>query len=396
MYLKHLKFFVISAMIISNHANADLLSSFKLPEKPLLEFLENGPSWMPKPYKIPFDQGHLIEKNKIEQLRAGLTKEQIIFLLGTPSITDVFHQDRWDYVYFDRVKGKFSEPKTLTIFFANEIVREIYSQDVLIAKIDKELDLESLDTTPSITTDTSETVETDIIISRREDFLTARVDKNLPVCIDDEFESYQNQKTLVQADDDTLEVRSDEQNQDEDGIFFASGNVEIERANDLVKSDRAQFNADTGVLQTEGNVKYLTEDLTLYAEEGGYNSQNDTVSFSDTTYYFPGQDQPGKGKAKDLFIDDEGLIYLTPSSYTTCSINYPDWELSSSKTILYRDDDRGHAYNIFLKYKNVPVLYSPFISFPLSKERHSGFLLPSIGSSGESGSVISIPYYFNF
>ena len=380
---------------MSSHANADLLSSFKLPEKPLLEFLENGPSWMPKPYKIRFDQGHLIEKNKIEQLRAGLTKEQIIFLLGTPSITDVFRQDRWDYVYFNRVKGKFSEPKTLTIFFANEIVREIYSQDVLIAKIDKELDLESLDTTPSRTADASEIVETEIIISRREDFLTARVDQNLPVCIDDEFESYQNQKTLVQADDDALEVRSDEQNQDEDGIFFASGNVEIERANDLVKSDRAQFNADTGVLQTEGNVKYLTEDLTLYAEEGGYNSQNDTVSFSETTYYFPGQDQPGKGKAENLFIDDEGLIYLTPSSYTTCSINYPDWELASSKTILYRDDDRGHAYNIFLKYKNIPVLYSPFISFPLSKERHSGFLLPSIGSSGESGTVISTPYYFN-
>mgnify|MGYP001400828123 FL=1 len=232
MYPKHLKFFVISTMIMSSNANADLLSSFELPEKPLLEFLENGPSWMPKPYKIPFDQGHLIEKNKIEQLRAGLTKEQIIFLLGTPSITDVFHQDRWDYVYFDRVKGKFSEPKTLTIFFANEIVREIYSQDVLIAKKDKELDLESLNTTPSRNTDASEIVETEIIISRREDFLTARVDQNLPVCIDDEFESYQNQKTLVQADEDTLEVRSDEQNQDEDGIFFASGNVEIERAKD--------------------------------------------------------------------------------------------------------------------------------------------------------------------
>ena len=287
MYLKHLKFFVASTIIISSHVNADLLSSFKLPEKPILEILENGPSWMPKPYKIPFDQGHLIEKNKIEQLRAGLTKEQVTFLLGTPSIIDVFHQDRWDYIYFDRVKGEFSEPKTLTIFFANEIVREIYSQNVLIAKVDKELELESLTTIPSRSADASEIVETEIVISRREDFLTARVDKNLPVCIDDEFESYQNQKTLVQADEDTLEVRSDEQNQDEDGIFFASGNVEIERANDLVKSDKAQFNADTGVLQTEGNVRYLTEDLTLYAEEGGYNSQNDTVNFSSTSSTFP-------------------------------------------------------------------------------------------------------------
>ena len=48
-----------------------------------------------------------------------------------------------------------------------------------------------------------------------------------------------------------------------------------------------------------------------------------------------------------------------------------------------------------LKYNDIPILYSPFFSFPLSNERHSGFLLPSIGSSGESGSVISAPYYKN-
>ena len=84
-----------------------------------------------------------------------------------------------------------------------------------------------------------------------------------------------------------MEVRSDSQNQDEAGIFYASGNVEIERANDLIKSDEANFNADTGVLSADGNVKYLTEDLSLYASKGGYNSQNDTVSFSNTTYNFP-------------------------------------------------------------------------------------------------------------
>ena len=137
------------------------------------------------------------------------------------------------------------------------------------------------------------------------------------------------------------------------------------------------------------------EDLSLYASKGGYNSQNDTVNFSETTYHFPGQEKPGKGKAENIFIDDSGIVYLTPSSYTTCSLDDPDWEITSSKTILYRDTDRGHAYNIFLKYKDVPILYSPFFSFPLSKDRHSGFLFPTIGSSGESGTVISTPYYFN-
>jgi LPS-assembly protein len=50
---------------------------------------------------------------------------------------------------------------------------------------------------------------------------------------------------------------------------------------------------------------------------------------------------------------------------------------------------------MFLKYKNVPVFYTPFISFPLSDERESGFLAPSFGSAGDSGTYLSVPYYFN-
>ena len=42
--------------------------------------------------------------------------------------------------------------------------------------------------------------------------------------------------------------------------------------------------------------------------------------------------------------------------------------------------DRGHAYNMILKYKNVPVFYSPFVSFPLSDKRQSGLLTPSFST----------------
>jgi LPS-assembly protein len=50
---------------------------------------------------------------------------------------------------------------------------------------------------------------------------------------------------------------------------------------------------------------------------------------------------------------------------------------------------------MLLKYKNVPVFYTPFISFPLSDERQSGILTPSFGSAGDSGTYLSVPYYFN-
>ena len=384
-------FIFIAVFTTSSSASANWFSA--IAEIDLFEKIKDTTDIIPKPYKIPVTQGNLIPEENIRRLQSGLSKEQVRFLLGTPSFIDAFHENRWDYVYFSRNS---EEVKNIAIIFTNEKVREIIVDDESIPDIDN-LNSERISKSIPILEeqDTTERPSQEIVVAKREDFLTLRKTNKLPVCIDDEFESYQSQRTLVQADEDALEVRSDEQNQDENGIFYATGNVEIERRDDLVKSDKAQYDGDTGVLFAEGNVRYLTEDLTLYADKGGYNSQNDTVNFSSTSFYFANQKSSGKGRADEILIDDDGIVYMTPSSYTTCSINNPDWEFSSSETILYRDSDRGHAYNIFLKYKGVPVLYSPFVSFPLSRERHSGFLLPSVGSSGESGTVISTPYYFN-
>ena len=384
-------FVCITVFALSGSASANWFESMTGID--LINKIKDTANIIPEPYQIPITQGSLIPEENILRLEAGLSKEQVRFLLGSPSFIDAFHANRWDYVYFSR---KNEEVKNIAIIFTNEKVREVIVGDKSVNDINN-LNSETLVKNLPILKiqDSDERPSQEILVAKREDFLTLRTINKLPVCIDDEFESYELQRTLVQADEDTLEVRSDEQNQGEDGVFYAQGNVEIERKDDLVKSDKAQYDGDTGVLFAEGNVRYLTEDLTLYADKGGYNSQNDTVNFSSTSFYFPDQKKPGKGMAEEILIDDDGVVYMTPSSYTTCSINNPDWEFSSSKTILYRDSDRGHAYNIFLKYKGVPVLYSPFVSFPLSRDRHSGFLLPSIGSSGESGTVISTPYYLN-
>ena len=398
MNLSQLKFIALLVLLlITPPVKSEWFSSISLPDGSILDFMEKGPEWLPKSYKIPIEQGSLLNQKNLDRLKIGLSREQVKFLLGSPTISDAFHSEQWDYIFYDRKGNSFTTPKKITIIFANERVREIYNQEELVARLGTEQKQNAFidgPVSPRFDEEYESSLQ-EIIISKREDFLTVTERNKLPVCIDEKYESYESQKTLVQADEDTLEVRSDQQNQDEQGVFYATGNVEIERATDLVKSDIAQFNADTGVLKAEGNVKYLTEDLTLYASKGGYNSQNDTVSFSSTTYYFPSQDRPGKGKSEDIFIDNQGLVHLTPSSYTTCSLNNPDWEFDSSRTVLYREDDRGHAYNIFVKYKGVPVLYSPFISFPLSKKRHSGFLLPFVGSQGESGTVVSTPYYLN-
>ena len=65
--------------------------------------------WVPtfiQPYRPDVQQGNVVTKEMVEQLNAGMTRDQVRFLLGTPALVSVFHQERWDDVYLlKRGKG---------------------------------------------------------------------------------------------------------------------------------------------------------------------------------------------------------------------------------------------------------------------------------------------------
>ena len=72
-------------------------------------------------YKQPIYQGNLLEKTNVDQLQAGMSKQQVLVLLGTPSIEDPFHHDRWDYTASQRV-GRIgrTDIKTFTLYFEGD------------------------------------------------------------------------------------------------------------------------------------------------------------------------------------------------------------------------------------------------------------------------------------
>lgn len=79
----------------------------------------NSSSIFPGVYRIDIPQGNIITQEMVDQLRPGLTKRQVTFILGTPLVRDTFHQDRWDYVYsFQRGGGERAQER-LTVFFEN-------------------------------------------------------------------------------------------------------------------------------------------------------------------------------------------------------------------------------------------------------------------------------------
>lgn len=74
-------------------------------------------------YKQPIYQGNLLEKANVDQLQAGMTKQQVTLLLGSPSIEDPFHHNRWDYTATQRTDrvGR-TEIKNLTLWFEGDVL----------------------------------------------------------------------------------------------------------------------------------------------------------------------------------------------------------------------------------------------------------------------------------
>lgn len=71
-------------------------------------------------YRQPVFQGNLLETRDVEQLQVGLTKAQVFSLLGSPPVSDPFHQSRWDYVATERRRVGDTEVKNLTLWFEND------------------------------------------------------------------------------------------------------------------------------------------------------------------------------------------------------------------------------------------------------------------------------------
>jgi outer membrane protein assembly factor BamE len=84
-------------------------------------------SWIPtlplgplKPYRIDIQQGNVVTQEMMAKVQPGMTRSQVRFALGTPLVTDVFHPDRWDYVYQYHKAGVLTEQRRIVAVFKDD------------------------------------------------------------------------------------------------------------------------------------------------------------------------------------------------------------------------------------------------------------------------------------
>jgi LPS-assembly protein len=176
------------------------------------------------------------------------------------------------------------------------------------------------------------------------------------------------------------------------GTIRLQGEVRMRQGNREIRAEDVQYNQENNSLKVEGNVEF--EDPLIRATGGGGSySATDGATFRDAEFEL--RQRSARGAADNMQMTPDGLIKLNDVSFTTCPRDDSSWQLKASSITLDTRTRVGTGRGTQVDFKGVPIMYLPWMSFPLGTERKSGFLFPTLGHSTRSGVQFALPYYWN-
>ena len=176
----------------------------------------------------------------------------------------------------------------------------------------------------------------------------------------------------------------------------AEGDVELRSGGVVLRADTLTYEPGDDLAIARGHVRASRDGNVYSGPELQLRLERFEGFFVKPTYRFARSGAGGSAQRIE-FLDDQRIV-ATGATYTSCPRDGsadPDWLLSTDSIRLDFAANEGVAENAVLRFYGVPILAAPVLSFPLSDERKSGWLPPSINLDSKSGLQIAVPYYWN-
>ena len=197
----------------------------------------------------------------------------------------------------------------------------------------------------------------------------------------------------VAEDNISVYFTADNLERTENGQVILTGDAQVRRIDSVAKGDEINYQQDSGDLKIRGKGSLIRDGSIIRSDTIDYNINSETGHIDQPTFMFGGAG--GSGNALEAQMMSKDHLRMKTVEYTGCPCPAPSWFIRAPQVDLYNDKNAGVAKHGVLYFKNVPILYSPYLTFPLREERKSGFLMPAYGYSSNSGLEFSVPYYFN-
>jgi len=184
------------------------------------------------------------------------------------------------------------------------------------------------------------------------------------------------------------------------------GRVQLRRRRQAVDADWLRYDKPSNEINARGNVRIQQGADVLEGHELQFNLETERGFMDETRFEMhkrpeltgkplPSGPTDARGTADRILFEGPKLYRAQRASYTTCGPGHDDWYVRANDIEIDKGRDVGVARDARLEFQGVPILYSPYLSFPLHRERKSGFLTPSYGNTSKGGIEATVPYYWN-
>lgn len=178
-------------------------------------------------------------------------------------------------------------------------------------------------------------------------------------------------------------------------IIELDGTILIRHMDGEVQAESATYNTQTGVANVLGELSFVSQGLRLSGSRAQLGLNEGVFEVGPSGYEFSASGLRSHGEAGSITRSLDGKVRLEDASYSSCPPGDNGWRLRTSSLVLDRVEGVGTARDVSLRFKGVPIFYTPVFSFPISDRRKTGFLLPRFDQSDQTGLEYRQPFYWN-
>ena len=198
--------------------------------------------------------------------------------------------------------------------------------------------------------------------------------------------------TSVAPMDSELQVTSEESEVTEATAVF-QGDVGIRQGYRVIRADRVEVDRGEETAVATGDVTLREPGTLIRGDTVTYNSRTEVAEIFDADYVL--HNRRMIGTAQQLTRMPNGEIEITDGKMSYCPPEDPDWVIHAETLKIDPASGDGQAWGAKLRVAGVPVMYLPWIRFPVDSRRKSGLLFPDIGSDTRGGLDLTTPIYWN-
>ncbi|MFY1665383.1 LPS-assembly protein LptD [Pseudomonas sp. Pseu.R1] len=181
--------------------------------------------------------------------------------------------------------------------------------------------------------------------------------------------------------------------QQDEQIASLAGDVVMRQGSMQVEADEASLHQAENRGELNGDVRLRDNGALIVGDHAEIQLDTGEAKVDNAEYVLHKSNV--RGNALYARRAENAIIRLKDGTYTTCEPSSNAWTVKGNNITLNPATGFGTATNATLRVKDIPILYTPYIYFPIDDRRQSGFLPPTIGASSDTGFSLLTPYYFN-